>query len=189
MKKVLITAFEPFSIFKNNPTIDVLEFIPNLNEVDLSYIEYKKIILPVHYQKASEILEKQIALFQPDEIILMGLNSSVDKIQLENRARNINDSNVLDNLGNQIKNKPIIPNHDEFLYTEHAVIDIMSYLLENGMEAGISNNCGTFVCNDLYYRTLINHKNALFIHIPNVTTKEDVLSVARSITMISFYIT
>jgi len=87
---------------------------------------------------------------------------------LEKRASNINDSKIADN--NQIiKTNEIIFPDNLYLETNVDVQDLLKHLDETFVE--ISQDAGTFICNDLYYRVLQKTKPlnipTIFVHVPS----------------------
>jgi len=155
----LITYFKPFNQEKFNYSGLILE--------DLK-LGIKVMELDVLYEKDAFRVIEEINKHSFDFIILLGEARSRDKMCLEKRASNINDSKIADN--NQIiKTNEIIFPDNLYLETNVDVQDLLKHLDETFVE--ISQDAGTFICNDLYYRVLQKTKPlnipTIFVHVPS----------------------
>jgi len=100
MKKVLITAFEPFYKSNNNYSKEVLNYI-NLNNAHLD-----KKILDVVYDECFEMLSKT-DLSQYNLIVALGEARSRQALTVEKQAKNIASCSIKDNKGNLKQNEII----------------------------------------------------------------------------------
>ncbi len=148
--KVLITAFEPFNGRSENTSLKVMKKIEN---------SYDYLVLPVEYETSFNILKQHIDKY--DLIILTGEAIKREEINIEKLAINYNYSNIYDNANKKYLGKIIYEDKPKAYFTK-INIENLGYK--------ISTNCGSYVCNDLYYRTLdyIEDKNiqCVFIHFP-----------------------
>ncbi|HRX42309.1 MAG TPA: pyroglutamyl-peptidase I [Clostridia bacterium] len=166
MKNLLLSAFEPFGNDDINASEIVIEKIPDV----IGDIRVKKILLPVVYEKAFDLLSSHIRKFKPDFVICMGQAGGRGKITIEKVALNVNSSMMADNEGNVRLDQSIMTEGD-MAYT--STLPVSNLLLAcKGDIASISYSAGTFVCNDLFYRMMhvirvssLNCK-AGFIHLP-----------------------
>ena len=162
MKKVLISGFLPFNNEELNSSLEVLN---KLEGNSLYHLE--KIILNVEYYLDGEKLISKIKEVEPDLIILLGQAGGRRKISFEFNALNIMDASIEDNHHLQL-NHQIIKNNGPLAYQTN--IDIS--LIKDIEEVNISYHAGTFICNEIYYRTLDyiyqNHQpiKCGFIHLP-----------------------
>jgi len=155
--KVLVTSFKPFNNFKNNYSTEVLKYI---NCPD-------KCILDVVYDKCYEELNNNYDLSNYDLIISLGEARSRNVLTLETRAVNLSSCSLPDNSNIIRKDKIIIDDGREFLYSKVNIEKIQTLIQ-------LSNDAGKFVCNNLYYHLLYNYPNrSLFIHIPNCNDLEE----------------
>ena len=95
MKKVLITAFEPFLDVATNSSYEALKAVPEL-------IDDKQVIkegLPVSYRRTPEELKQLIEKHRPDVVISLGQAAGRTKVNLERVAVNLMDANAADNDG------------------------------------------------------------------------------------------
>ena len=164
--KILITGFKPFNNEKINPSAQLL------SELDINFNNYEinTLLLDVLYQKDSERLLAKIKELKPDYVLMLGQAGGRNCISLEYCALNIRNASIPDNHGKLITHEKIKENGPLAYNTN---IDIEN-LLQLDPNIKISYNCGTFICNDIYYNTLdlIYSNNlsikCLFIHIPYI---------------------
>jgi pyroglutamyl-peptidase len=155
---ILLTGFEPYDGANTNISQKVLECI-EMKDVG-------KICLPVSFRCAPQVLHKAIERYQPKYIIAMGQCTSGDNIRLERFAINMMDSAKGDNDG-YIPNEETIDNTAPLaLRTGLNIKQLQALCTDNGLPTIISNSAGLYVCNRVYYETLRNTSNALFVHIP-----------------------
>lgn len=148
--KVLVTAFKPFNNSLNNYSIEVLNY---LNDVE-------KAILDVVYDECYLELTNNFNLDQFDLIIALGEARMRNEILLEVNAKNISDCRIKDNAGN-LKINEIIDTNEEKEFQTLVNLDLLKDTISNSFDAG------KFVCNNLYFHLLKNYPNkSLFIHIP-----------------------
>lgn len=160
MKKVLISAFKPFNNLNNNYSSEVLNYI-NSNEYIID-----KVILDVIYDECFNEFSKH-NLEQYDLIIALGEARSRKELTIEYQAINKSSCSLADNSGIVKNDEKIINNDNDFLTTNLKLDRCLKY-------AGISNNAGMFVCNNLYYHLLnYDRKKSLFIHIPECNDNVD----------------
>lgn len=169
MKKVIITAFEPFDNATINPSYEVAKLLPKrIGEADIEVIR-----LPVVFGTAAAILEKRIDEERPDAVIMLGVAGTRTKITPEVIAVNIDDARISDNQGNSPKFEKIDSEGADGIFSTLPVTEMVETMTKEGISSEISYSAGAYVCNDLFYRT-INHLNAKdikipagFIHVPN----------------------
>jgi pyroglutamyl-peptidase len=161
---ILVSAFEPFDGLVSNPSALILERLKSVDRVKIA-----KILLPVEFKTGFLVLKKQIQLIKPHFVISLGVARNLKSIALERVAVNLMDAKIPDNKGYS-PYQPCIENEEESL---QATIDIesLSYqLLSSHHPIEISNSAGTYVCNDVMFRTLHFTKGTPiktgFIHVP-----------------------
>jgi pyrrolidone-carboxylate peptidase len=93
-------------------------------------------------------------------------------IALERFALNIRDYRIKDNSGSMITGQKIHTNAPEAIRTKAPIEETLKYLHSQKFPAEISNFCGTFICNEIYFRALhyINKSKlphlVSFVHVP-----------------------
>lgn len=168
MKKILITAFDPFGGEKTNPALEAVMALPN----DIKLAKIIKQELPTVYNKSLDILCSKIKSERPDAVICVGQAGGRPNISIERVAINIDDTEMPDNENVIHTDKPIAPGGPAAYFSGLPVKGIINNLHKAGIPAAISNTAGTFVCNHIMYGVLhyaaINKLNlpAGFIHIP-----------------------
>lgn len=147
MKRILLTAFEPFGGLDLNASKMVLD---KINERHRGAV-VTKMTLPVLYASAFEILRKEIEAAEPDIVICMGQAGGRDKICVERVAVNINSGRLADNAGVLKKDTLIIQNGREAYFTNLPYKDMIA---AGGEDAAVSHSAGTYICNDIFYRLM-----------------------------------
>lgn len=166
--KVLITGFGPFDRFSINPAQIVAE---DLAEADT---EVECTILPVVYGEARKVLQKELERRDPDAVISLGLNAKIGHINLEEIAVNIRASEVADNTGRILSDKPIFAGGTLALRTGLPTSEIKDRLRKEGIPAKHSYSAGVYICNEVFYTEMEWARSydrlAGFIHIPLATS-------------------
>lgn len=168
MNKILITAFEPFGKDTINPTEAILDRIPDF----LYDVKVIKQTLPVVYNHAFERLVPLIEKHNPELILLLGLAKGRSHVSLERIAINVSDGKIPDNLGTELSHETIETNGPDGLFSTLPLKTIEKRFKQRQQTAVISNTAGTYVCNNLYYKTLHYVKTFSkkakvgFIHVP-----------------------
>ena len=161
---ILITAFEPFGGGLTNTSAEVLKLLPE----QIAGQSVKKALLPVVFGKAAETALQTRA----DEIFLLGEAGGRSKVTPERKARNLRDARIPDNAGCQPKNEPILPHGPAEYRTAFPIEAIVKRMGEDGIQ--VSEDAGTFVCNDTYYLTGVGSAAPVaFIHVPAVPDKAE----------------
>ena len=155
--RILVTAFEPFDGNDTNISQRVLDAI---------LADIAKLLLPVSFRRAPEVLNEAIEQFLPEVIISMGQAAEGDKIRLERLAINIMDSAKGDNDG-YFPDEEIICNEAPLaLKTALPVKQLCADCINAGLPTIVSNSAGLYVCNRIYFEALRCTTNSLFVHIP-----------------------
>ncbi len=155
--KILLTAFEPFGANDTNISQRMLDAI----QADVT-----KLLLPVSFRRAPEVLNEAIKQFQPEVIISMGQAAEGDKIRLERLAINMMDSAKGDNDGYIPDEEIICPEAPLALKTALPVKPLCADCINAGLPTMVSNSAGLYVCNRIYWEALRYTEKALFVHLP-----------------------
>ena len=184
--RIWLTGFEPFGEHVENPskilverilgtsqTHEIKEILPYGLESESVELSFSGRILTVDEAGSSSSLND---LSDVDAVIHVGLNENAEKIRFEMCAINELNFRIADNSGRETKEDFIDENGLPLLHTTVHRPSI-SHVFSNNEFIEISEDCGRFVCNETYYRTLnFIEKNglqsrgralpALFVHIP-----------------------
>jgi len=159
--KILITGFEAFDGDSYNPSENYIasrkQFFSDLN--------IASIVLPVSFSRSFELVEKLQKTDGFDLIIQLGLAKNRTKISLEKVAINWNASRISDADDCVLKGK-VIEEGPDGIFTSINLDSLLENLSDSRFE--ISFSAGNYVCNHLYYKTLITFKKteSLFVHLP-----------------------
>jgi pyroglutamyl-peptidase len=163
---LLLTSFDTWLPHqKSNTSDDLLEQVVQFDSFPKSRSLLRK--LPVDSQLAIDLTINRLETLQPHTIICCGMAESRPKMMLESQAKR-----------GEIVLKTTIE---------------LNRLVANLTTTEISDDAGSFVCNDLYYGILdyINQRqlsiHCLFVHIPLISAKNlpqlqaDFLSLCQEI--------
>ncbi len=185
--QIWLTGFEPFGHNAENPSQQLVERLLNTtrthhfvetpaNALESTSVEmtFSGMVLSVDEAGSRRSVEYLTGV---DAVVHVGLHENTEKVQLEMSASNENHFRIADNSGRQISKAFIIESGDSQLHTT-ADRDTIESAFSSNDDAIISEDCGRFVCNETYYRTLhsINAQGfqsrgralpAIFVHIPS----------------------
>ena len=161
---MIVTGFEPFGGFKENPTEKLARWISEECGVESE-------IVPVTFKGARDAA-KRIISRKPDAVVSLGLAYGRNQITVETLGINIMDSKQGDNEGFKPNMEKIFED-GSFAYRSTLPADeLVEELKRKGIPALISYHAGTYVCNTLLYSLLYySHKENLeipigFVHFP-----------------------
>ncbi|MBW4470116.1 MAG: hypothetical protein KME45_06890 [Stenomitos rutilans HA7619-LM2] len=172
--RVLITGFEPNDdglnaselvvlSLRDNPTQELNQYI---NDVDFK-------IMPGNTHILGKIVDETLKAVAPDICIGVGQARGYNKIALERMAKNLRYFVTLDKAGNAPKGEPIVSNAPVAYWHSLLEQDNLVTLLEShNIPAKVSNDCGTHLCNQVFYHALHwkeTYKPNMkvgFVHIP-----------------------
>jgi len=157
---ILVSGFKPFLNEKINPSQMLVESIEN--------DRIAKVILPVEFDRAFTVLSEQIELLKPKIVIMLGQAGGRSKVSLEKIALNWRQTQSADESGYCPITGEIVSGANLALMTRFSVDELYEYLLLRKLPVEISFSAGAFVCNDLYYKTLMNYPEieSIFVHVP-----------------------
>lgn len=168
-KRLLITGFEPFGGTTTNPSAELIRDVQWLRAA-LPEIVVETALLPVTFAGAYEALRKRVVEFAPDVVIALGLAGGRDRLNVERVAINCMDAIIADNDGRQPVDEPICMDGPAALFATLPVRDLVDASVKSGIPAVLSNTAGTYVCNFVLYRLLLESRFTArrcgFIHLP-----------------------
>jgi pyroglutamyl-peptidase len=176
----LITGFDAFGGSNDNPSQTIVESLPKSIKLRKSKVtlDLHSLVLPSCGDNSWRILRRAldaVPVTQPVCIVLTGVAAHRGSISIERFALNIRDYRIKDNCGEEWHGDRIAENGPEAFRTDVDVEFLTQRLRKKGLPTDISNHCGTFVCNEIYYRALLacqqagrKHKS-VFVHIPSPT--------------------
>jgi len=187
MKRVLLTAFEPFAGEIINPS---LEAARQIERVEFPGAVVRIAELPVDRHRAIAIALEIIRAYRPDVVIMLGEAGGRFRVNPERVAINIDDFRIPDNAGNQPKDEPIIEGGPAAYFSTLPIRSIVERIAAERIPVAISNTAGTYLCNRLFYSVMHEidaqgwETRAGFIHLPYlhdqvISKHQDVASLSR----------
>jgi pyroglutamyl-peptidase len=169
VKKLLLTAFEPFGGDDLNPS---LETAKQMGKISFPNALIQVAGLPVNRHLAVAIALDLIRADRPDIVIMLGQAGSRHRINPERVAINIDDFRIPDNAGNQPKDEPIVEDGPVGYFSTLPIRAITERISGAHIPAAISNSAGAHLCNRLFY--CVMHAISIeglpikagFIHLP-----------------------
>ncbi|MBR8713338.1 pyroglutamyl-peptidase I [Porphyromonas levii] len=167
MYKVLITGFEAYWDYPENSSWVVAENL-SLMRSDISIVLEQ---MPVSFARSGTVLRNVVKVHRPDLLLMLGQSGGSDRVKLERLAINLKDAKLPDNDGYIADEEAIDDGGENVLFTNVPIKQLRSLVQEAGIRVKISNSCGLYVCNRLYYEALKICRespsfHALFIHLP-----------------------
>jgi pyroglutamyl-peptidase len=183
MKRLLLTGFEPFDGFTQNPSAEVAK---SLHRGSIGAFEVTGLVLPLDYNNALNILDKKLDEYKPDVILCCG-QANRETISIERIAVNVLSTKKPDNYGN-IPESDIIDNDGPAAYFPNIdPFPLVQALLNEGIPAYVSYHAGAYGCNWLIYNVMRRIEigaikaKATFIHLPPLPSQaiqKDMMSLA-----------
>lgn len=167
MAKILLTGFEPYWEYPENSSWVVAEEVATRGVVGVDIVIEQ---VPVSFSRVHVALREAVEKHSPDMLIMLGQSGGSEKVKLERVALNMMDSKLPDNDGYIPNEEPITIETPAALFTNTPIKSLRDAIAEQGISVKISNSCGLYVCNRLYYEALMLckkcHMKSIFIHLP-----------------------
>ena len=164
--RVLITAFEPFGGASVNTSLEVQRRLPDR----ISSWQVTKVTLPVVFGRAAAEALRHPA----DFIVLLGEAGKRTAVTPELNAKNVRNARIPDNAGGQPMQEVILPGGLAMYHTAVPVERIVEQMQAEGFEIAVSDDAGTFVCNDTYYLVgTASRIPVVFVHVPAIPAQAD----------------
>jgi pyroglutamyl-peptidase len=151
MKRVLLSAFEPFAGESINPS---LEAARQVAKVDFPDTLVRMVELPVDRLRAVELIQEEVRTRRPDVIVMLGEHGGRSRISPERVAINVDDFRIPDNVGNQPFGEPIVEGGPVGYFSTLPIRAIVERLKSAAIPAEISDSAGTFLCNRVFYSVM-----------------------------------
>ena len=176
----ILTSFDPFGGSEknySNLSSDLIESDGNLD----------KIQLPVCYRECYEKLRKKLDEKEYDNVILLGQAGARTKVTIEKIAINWMSATIPDNSGALVHGEKLLEDGPDGIFSKVDVTKLVDTLKSEGFDCDVSYSAGTYVCNALYYQTLIENpdKNVIFIHVPAKDEENSAKIIRRVIDQLS----
>lgn len=167
MKTVLLTGFDPFDGAAINPSWEAVRRLDGWSGDGFNVVTRE---LPCVFGRSIEALLAAVDELRPDLVIAVGQAGGRPEISIERIAINVDDARIVDNIGQQPVDLPIVADGPAAYFTTLPIKAMAAAIREQGIKAGVSQTAGTFVCNHVFY-ALMHHLRGLpvkagFIHVP-----------------------
>ena len=164
--KILLTGFEPYGGCPENSSWAVAGEV-----AARGFLGVVVELLPVSFGRVGGCLREMVERHAPDVVIMMGQSGGSSMVKIERVALNIMDAVIADNDGYLPCEEPIVPNGPAAYFTQLPIKALCRAVEKRGVAMKISNSCGLYVCNRLYYEALAlcgerTQMKALFVHLP-----------------------
>lgn len=169
MERILLTGFEPFLEYRENPSALVGE---SLDGTLVAGARIHAATLPVAYDRAPAALFAAMDRVRPDAVILCGLAFETDAIRLERVALNLDDTRHADNDGAVRRGRPILPGGPVGHWSTLPVDLIRDRLEAAGTPLTVSRDAGGYLCNHVFFQARQRIAGARldipcgFVHLP-----------------------
>jgi pyroglutamyl-peptidase len=168
-RKVVVTGYEPWEHGSENPTLEILSELRNVNFEDavLAMIQ-----VPVDTTAITGIVDRALDEHHPDVWISLGLYPGLPVIAIERLAANVLDYPFPDNRGHQPYDREVFPGGATAYRATLPIKAIAGEVRRRGIPVKISNTASTYACNQIMYTALhlIARKKLAtrggFIHVP-----------------------
>lgn len=173
--KILITGFGPFPGMRNNPSQWLVQSIASGVVRLPSGLSVATAILPTSWQKVEELAPDLLTRHQPAIALHFGVHGKTRGFRIERIARN-RTKQVPDVDGKLPPCTHIRRDGVRTLRSAVAGEKITVPLRTRGLDAELSNDAGSYLCNMLFYLSQLELRNrnapgdSLFIHIPPART-------------------
>jgi pyroglutamyl-peptidase len=166
---ILLTGFEPFGTYKDNPSAEVAEALDGRTVGDDTV---RSAVLPVHHARAAALVAELVRDASPGAIVHLGLAGGRARIALERVAVNVMDFEIADNAGYRATGEACVPGGPAAYFSTLPLAAMLEALSAEGVPAYLSTTAGTYLCNQTFYTTrhLLESRAsdipAGFIHLP-----------------------
>ena len=176
----LLTCFEPFGGDDTNYSSLSSDLIAPDDKLD-------RILLPVCYRECYEKLREKLREKEYDNVILLGQAAGRSRVTIEKIGINWMSATIADNSGLLAHGEKLAKDGPDGIFTRVDVTGLVDTLRVEGLDVDVSYSAGTFVCNALYYQTLLENpeRNVLFIHVPAKDPENSASIIERVIDQLS----
>jgi pyroglutamyl-peptidase len=178
MTDVLITGFGPFPGMPRNPSGAIATQLAKLRRPALQNLSRTAYLFPTSYAAVDRELPKLIAEHSPKILIMFGVAGRTTFMRVESIARNrqsVLHPDVTGATPTSLATTRKAPSQRRgrapFVRLQHAARTA-------GMDARLSRDAGTYICNYVYWRALeatgMGHSPevVVFIHVPNLRSRK-----------------
>lgn len=173
MKKILLTAFDPFGGSDINPALEAVKLVKD----QIGDFAVTKLEVPTVFHKSIAIVKAAIEKESPDAVLCIGQAGGRFELTPERVAINVDDARIKDNEGNQPIDVKVFADGESAYFTTLPIKAMVEKMKAAGLPASVSNTAGTFVCNHLMYGVLYTLEKYFqgvkggFMHVPFIPSQ------------------
>ncbi len=172
---VLVSYFDPFGKAPSNNSETVAKLIVSKAKAMGLPFDIKICEVQTKFDVSFDELKDCVNKMSEKPVLVVGLGETGCEMKVELMARNLDRTKGPDNAGEERRNTPIVPNAPMAVGLKYPLPEMYCSLnIADRKEIAISNNAGSFVCNNLAYQTtwLEDELNFGFIHVPSHFCKD-----------------
>lgn len=165
--RILITGFGPFPGAPYNPTPALVERLMKLRRPALADIERIAHVFAVSYGAVDRELPQLLERHRPHAIVMFGLAARTPYVRIETRARNAVTQLWPDAAHTRVEKRAIAGSGDARDFGSHTK-RLLRVAKATGIDARLSRDAGSYLCNYLCWRASEHRQVAAFVHVPLV---------------------
>ena len=145
---VLLTGFDPFGGDAINPSWQAAQALHGRRVAGHRIVAGQ---LPTVFNQSLQVLDRLLQEHRPVLAICTGQAGGRAGLALERVALTVDDARIADNAQAQPVDTPIIAGGPAAYFSTLPIKAMLASLLEEGINAEVSQTAGTFVCNHVFY--------------------------------------
>jgi len=171
---ILVTGFGPFPGAPRNPTQALVAQLARLRHPALADVAVIGHVFPVSYSAVDRQLPDLLARHRPHALLMFGLATRTPHLRIETRARNTLTTRWPDRDGRYNTHGVIALGADTLTFGPHITRRLLRAAQTSGVDAKLSRDAGSYLCNYLCWRALEAGRAgtgphlAAFVHVPPV---------------------
>src|SRR5688572_11128649 len=147
LHRILVTGFDAFGGHTINPSWQAVQALDGF-EIDGHRVVAAQI--PTQFGLSLRVLNELIDSYRPALVLCTGQAGGRAALSLERIAINVNDARIPDNAGAQPIDTPVVAGGPDAYFTNLPIKAMLASLLDEGINADVSQTAGTFVCNHVF---------------------------------------
>jgi pyroglutamyl-peptidase len=184
---ILVTGFGPYPRVRVNPTAALARALGASRRPGLLGFRIVSRVFETSYGAAGAAIGPMLAEIQPDACLHLGLAPRAKAVRVEMRGENRTRSLAVDVRGNRPRSRALVPEAPSALRSTAPVRCIRALLADEPFRARLSNDAGAYLCNAVYYWSLLEsarsaggRRPVVFLHIPWPAARAGRVPLGRS---------
>jgi pyroglutamyl-peptidase len=145
---VIVTGFDPFGGSRTNPSWHAVHALHGRIVAGRRLIGVE---LPTVFDVSLQRLKEAMEEHRPELVVCTGQAAGRAAISLERVAINVNDARIPDNAGVKPIDTAVVAGGPVAYFTTLPIKAMLKALLDEAVNAEVSQTAGTFVCNHVFY--------------------------------------